>query len=70
MIPLTACSKVTSNVDCGLLLPYSKEYQTALSEELKELKELNKYPKIEKGILDYDMTRRSIRKCREALIYE
>ena len=64
MVLLTNCAQGSSN-NCGHLVEYSKEYQLEAANELEDMKTKKIYPKTQGMILDYGITRKTIRKCRD-----
>lgn len=68
MILLTACTKVSSNVSCGLLFDYDEQYQETVAVQTTELKNTGQYNETLGMINDYKKTRDSIRACRKHLL--
>lgn len=70
LILLTNCSQASSRpieaIPCGVLIPYTEEFQQEASEELINLDGEEGYQHIVTMVNDYAKTRKSIRTCLNA----
>src|SRR5438128_1717406 len=70
---LTACKEMNSNLpappvgyipkECGVIIPYTKEFEEQVVEELGDMQAKGLYPATRNMLHDYKTTRDDIRSC-------